>query len=209
MLSKLEYGTLLTYCPRGTSENALKSKTIVGQLKNGMKVTTITAVNTINNKNIDILIPFFDNDVTFIPIPRSSPLKEGSLWPTKIIAETFIENGFGSDFSTCLNRKSAVKKSSLQTGADSRPSIEEHYNSLIVTPTLITTKKIVLIDDVLTLGRTSFACALKIKEAFGDKDVKLFAMMRTRSFGDNNVLLDPEVNFMNYNENSGKVQMPN
>ncbi|WP_438423198.1 phosphoribosyltransferase [Aquimarina macrocephali] len=206
MLSSLEFATLLEYCPKGNSPNAELSKRVCGALKNGIPKTTINASRHI--KNIPILTDFFNEDAVLIPIPRSSLITEGTLWPTKVIAEELVKNGIGQEISTCLKRVTPVAKSSFQNGADNRPSVQNHYDSLEVEPIMITSTSIILIDDILTLGRTALACASVLSERFPDIEIKMFGMMRTRSFRDNDILIQPQVGKMRYSNYSGKVQMP-
>jgi len=44
--------------------------------------------------------------------------------------------------------------------------------------------------DVFTLGRTAMASAIKLREVYPDKEIKIFAPFRTRSFNDNNILVE-------------------
>ncbi|TSE03043.1 phosphoribosyltransferase [Aquimarina algiphila] len=206
MLSDLEFATLLVYSPRGSSKNAILSKQICGAFKNGIIKPTNTSVRHINNNQQ--LSDFFGDNCVLVPVPRSSPISEETLWPTKVIAEGLVNNGIGNEVVTCLKRVTAVPKSSFQDGATTRPSVQQHYESLDVEAVMINSDQIILIDDVLTLGRTAMACASILKERFPNVEIKMFGMMRTRSFKDNNILIDPKVGTMRYNNYSGKVQMP-
>ncbi|MBB6370073.1 hypothetical protein HNP36_001126 [Chryseobacterium shigense] len=51
---------------------------------------------------------------------------------------------------------------------------------------------LILIDDVLTLGRTAMASAIKLHKAFPEKNIKIFCPFRTRSFEDLNMLVKIE-----------------
>jgi predicted amidophosphoribosyltransferase len=48
--------------------------------------------------------------------------------------------------------------------------------SLAVTNQLLGPLQITLVDDVLTMGRTAFACALRLHEAFPGAEIRIFAM---------------------------------
>ncbi len=208
MLSKLEFATALVYCPRGISEKAKLSKTVCGHLKNGNVKVTSQVCDLMLNHNYPQLTNFINGNVAIVPMPRSAPLSIGALWPSKIIADELVNKGLGGAVFPILNRTTAVPKSSLQTSAKARPTCKIHFDSFTVTPTIIPYDTIVLVDDVLTLGRTSMAAAQKIKDAYPDYNVKVFTIMRTRGFEDNNILLKPENGTMYYNNSNGKVQLP-
>ena len=53
-------------------------------------------------------------------------------------------------------------------------------NSLEVDPALMPYDQITLVDDVLTMGRSAFACALKLHEAYPSAEIRTFAVVRTQ-----------------------------
>lgn len=141
----------------------------------------------------EILKPFLNPDVTLVPVPRSAPLAEGALWPSKVIADLLVEGGFGREVLTCIRRISAVQRSASAQPAD-RPLWPTHYDSLAVEGALIQPAQITLVDDVLTMGRTSYACAQRLREAFPTATLRIFAMMRTQGLiPDIDALVDPSV----------------
>ncbi len=114
----------------------------------------------------------------------------GAVYPTKTIAEIFVKNGIGKGASVLLERFKAIAKSSSQYTAATRNKVLDHLNSIKVNPILIDAPTIILVDDVLTLGRTSMACTLLLKESYPDKEIKIFCPFRTRSFEDKDILLE-------------------
>lgn len=71
---------------------------------------------------------------------------------------------------------------------------------------MLQSDQITLIDDVVTLGRTSYACAQKLHETCPDMKIKLFALMRTKGLTpDIDVFIEPSVNAITYNKRTGNT----
>ena len=160
---RFKYLTFLRYSPRGGSENAQRSRGIMGKYKNADEEHITYLAKRIKEEGKSV---FFDNAI-LVPVP-----------------------GIGKSTSVLLERFKAIEKSSSQYTAAKRNKVPDHLNSIKVTLALIDTPTIILVDDVLTLGRTSMACALLLKKAYPHKEIKIFCPFRTRSFEDNNTLLD-------------------
>jgi hypothetical protein len=65
---------------------------------------------------------------------------------------------------------------------------------MYATKGLFVPTKITLVDDVLTRGRTSYAAARRVHEAFPEAEIRLFAIIRTQGLiPDINALVDPSV----------------
>lgn len=199
---RFRYLTFLRYSARGMSDSAKKSRIIMGKCKNGDETFNIHLANRIEQEGKS---SFFDN-ATLIPVPRSTPMNDpNSTYPTKTIAETLVKNGLGKNFLVCLERIKSIPKSSSQYHASTRNKISDHLGSIDVIPALIDTPTIILIDDVLTLGRTSMACAMKLKSVYPDKEIKIFCPFRTRG-NDTGVLLDIKEGEMEFVNND--VRLP-
>lgn len=180
------YLTFLRYSARGTSDSAKRSRILMGKCKNGDEVFNEHLANRIKQEGKS---SFFDN-ATLIPIPRSTPMNDpNSTYPTKTIAETLVKNKLGKEVSISLKRVKAIAKSSSQYTRETRNKISDHLESIDVIPTLIDTPTIILIDDILTLGRTCMACVIKLQHVYPDKEIKIFCPFRTRK-DDTGVLLD-------------------
>lgn len=53
---------------------------------------------------------------------------------------------------------------------------------------------ITLVDDVLTMGRTTYACAQRVHEAFPEAEIRLFALIRTLGLVDDiATIVDPTI----------------
>jgi orotate phosphoribosyltransferase len=60
-----------------------------------------------------------------------------------------------------------------------RPSVDLHFESLRMSTAAIQPAGIVLVDDVITLGRTMLAAAARAREAFPQVRIRGFALLRT------------------------------
>ena len=193
MPSEIEYGTFANYSPRGTSELSRKSKRICGAIKAGRTSQIERALPLLENPQSDVLRPFLNPDVTLVPVPRSAPLAVGALWPAKVLADTLVANGYGHEVLPLIERVAAVRKSS-SSPASERPLIHEHVESMSVDADLIQPDQITIVDDVLTMGRTMFACASLLRDAFPNAEIRAFAMIRTQGMVDNiDRIFDPSV----------------
>lgn len=179
MLSEYEYGTFANYSPRGTSELSVKSRNTCGAIKAGKLNVLESAIPHLRAPGAAVLQPFLNPSVTLVPVPRSAPLPEGALWPSKAICEVLVANGFGGEIGLLLTRTRAVRKSSASPAAE-RPLWPEHFDSIAVDQTLLQPEAITIVDDVLTMGRTSYACAERLRSAFPDVEIRIFAMIRTQ-----------------------------
>lgn len=59
---------------------------------------------------------------------------------------------------------------------------------------MFTPDQITLVDDVLTMGRTTVACAELLQEQYPEASIRIFAMLRTLGFQDDiDTVFDPVV----------------
>ncbi len=198
-----EFLTFLAYSPRGKSEIEITSRTVAGSCKNGDVSFSTRLSQRINESNLS---DYFSNSV-LVPVPRSTPLVEGAVFPAQIICETFVKNGLGESVASCVNRAYAIPKSSSQFHAETRNTVQIHQESLIIKPVLISEPTIIVVDDILTLGRTSFATALELQKNYPDKEIKIFCAIRTRGWKNLENIIDVSRGKMHLAVNGG-VQMP-
>lgn len=209
MFFKITFGTFLDYSPRGQSKNSLKSRRICDKIKAGNPVILERLIHHLKSLPKDHQLLLLFSDSVLVPIPRSTPLVEGALWPSNILCETLVENGFGKSVHPIIKRNVKVVKSSSRGRANERPTIATHFKSLGAYPTLETPSKILLVDDVFTLGRTSCACYLKLIKAFPECEISVFAPLRTKGLQrEIDQIMNPKVSVMKFNQDTGKVQLP-
>ncbi|HMG66396.1 MAG TPA: hypothetical protein VK588_01880, partial [Chitinophagaceae bacterium] len=125
------------------------------------------------------------------------------LWPALEICKLLASLQLGA-IAPCLIRTEAIRKSSLYYSADKRPSVQEQYDSMSV-ENYVPTENITLIDDVLTLGRTSIAGASRLAEKFPNATIRVFALIRTMGFvPDVDNILNVQIGTITFNDFSGK-----
>jgi hypothetical protein len=110
MIVLLNYANLLQYSPRGTSDIEQKSRKITNSIKGGRISKYAPRIHEIISEHQEYLADFLNDEITLIPIPRSSPIRESDLWPAHEIAKMFASFNLGS-ISTCLIRSEEIRKS--------------------------------------------------------------------------------------------------
>ncbi|GAB3539449.1 hypothetical protein [Spirosoma fluminis] len=181
-ISPVKYATVANYSPRGTTDVSKRSRDTCYRFKNGSAETLEKFANYLKGlyEGSDIFNDFFGDDVVLVPAPSSSLLVANGLWSSQLIATELVKAGLAKIVMPYLYRARAINKSS-NSPQGHRPTVEEQYNSLAVKKVeVITPKHITVIDDVLTKGRTSFACVLRLSEAFPDTEIRVFAPIRTQ-----------------------------
>ena len=172
-LNQLEFGSLLSYCPRGgNSAEIQRSRQIMRSIKNDSFVEDPPVLmsdwisSTMQRRRSEL--PFsslFRTNSVLVPLPRSSLLQPDSLWVPERIATALVRRRFGRRVLPCLTRTRAVRKSATSQ-ADQRPTPTEHFESLAVQGNLGSTEDIVIVDDIVTRGHTMIGAANRLLEAF-------------------------------------------
>jgi hypothetical protein len=151
-LSQLEFGALLTYCPRGITPNALHAKGVMQALKRdqyiGNPPTTILMSDWVAKALKQKLneLPFahyFQPNTVLVPAPKSSLMQPNTLWVPERIANALVAVGLGKQVSSCLVRVKAVPKAALSSPSE-RPTAEQHYESISVQGSLSKPNEIIL-----------------------------------------------------------------
>ena len=209
-ITRIEFCSLLSYSPRGTSDSEKRSRTMMRYLKTdtvlrlSSKSTTILTSSFISERikeNIIILpfADFFKTNPILIPIPRSSLTYSQSLWVPQRLANALVKREIGKEVVECLKRVIPLSKSATSLAED-RPKAAQHYASLEVKEIFSEPpKEILLVDDIVTRGATIFGAANKLTDVFPQTRIRAFAAMRT---------ISPPLVFQNtYNPCVGTIKM--
>jgi len=175
--SEVPYGALLVYSPRGSSEISVKSREVCYGIKNDRPGLIARAAEVLGEKLTEGLQDFFGEDRILVPLPRSSPMKEGALWPGLRICEEIEKRGLVREVRPCLERRSSVTKSSTAEKGG-RPDPEIHAGTMECIGDLLP-HQFTLVDDVITRGSTLIGAAAVLKAAFPNATIRGFAVVRT------------------------------
>ena len=180
MIPRLPFAAPFAYSPRGTSEIAQKSQRLRDLIKAGdPRLLERLAAVTAEMVAADRFPEFFGPNVTLVPVPGSAPRREAnSLWVAERIAAELRNVGLGATVWPTLQRTVVVPKSAWAARGE-RPTVAVHVGSLEMTDRVPPTGQLVLVDDVVTKGRTMLAAATVLADALPGVEIRAFAALRT------------------------------
>jgi predicted amidophosphoribosyltransferase len=157
-----------------------RSRLLLGLLKAGDAAFMLKYALRVRQQAKDSapLAGFFEAKDVLVPVPGSAPYVAGGLWTAEVLAVALVNEGLGRIAWTGLRRVRAVPKSASAAPGE-RPTVNLHYESFVIERRAIAPERIVLIDDVVTKGRTLLAAASRVHEAFPCARVRAFALVRT------------------------------
>lgn len=182
MIDGVPFASCYVYSPAGDSAICARSRLLRALLKEGDSHFMIKYAARVRQQlePASLLAGFFLTGDVLVPVPRSAP-KMGGIWPAAELARALVQEGVGSAMWTGLHRVRAVHKSATALRGR-RPSVARHYDSFRLEPTQLRPEGVVLIDDVITKGRTFLAAAARVREALPDAQIRAFALLRTAGF---------------------------
>ncbi|QQR91071.1 MAG: hypothetical protein IPJ88_04890 [Myxococcales bacterium] len=194
-LSSIKYASFWVYSPRGKSLESEKSQLLV--INYIKKSKPYRDYKTIFHYGAELVArdsqyasikSFFGQHDVLVPVPNSAKRRGNELWPSFELAQGLLANGLGQRVEPLLERGITVQKSATAE-LGQRTTVKEHFDSLKVKELLTPPERIMLVDDVITKGRTIFAAACKLKAAFPETDIRVFAIVRTKG-------LVPEIEYI-------------
>ena len=205
--SEVEFGALLQYAVRGQSPLSRRSRDVRTAIKTngvlgGVAVIAHAALRAKENLEAGgCLSRVLGPDVTLVPMPRSSLIKEGSLWPARVICEALQGCGIGAAILPCLCRAEAIGKAAL-AAPGRRPDPPEHYRTIRVEPVspIEPSTALVLVDDIVTRGSSFVGVLPHLAAAFPGIPIHCFALLRTISQGEIASILDPVAGRITYRQ---------
>ncbi len=177
---RLPFATCYAYSPRGKSEVSERSRQLCARVKNGSTKWLRSYVASIHQEVTQKrqFCSLFNEHTLLVPIPNSPSSMRTSFWVARRLALTLHEAGLAEDVWTGLRRVSSVERSSSAWMWE-RPTVQQHYRSFAVIPSSRPPTHVVLVDDVITKGRTLVAAAMRLHEVFPKADIRAFALVRT------------------------------
>ena len=179
-LSSVTFVSCYVYSPRGEGWLAEASRELRDRVKSSDPLWLPRYAGLVYRSSLRdrYLAALFASDVVLVPVPGST--RSGvAPWAALRLALALSQVGFALRVWTGLRRRYAVTKSATAPGAR-RPTVHQHYDSFEVMSAPNPLGKLVLVDDVITKGRTLLAAAARLRSELPFADIRGFALIRTQ-----------------------------
>lgn len=178
----VRFASCFIYAPRGAGSLSAVASLICQRVKAGDPLWIPRYARCVADLWIhDGRFPrVFARDALLVPVPGSTP---GSVhWAAWQLAVAFRALGLARAVWTGLRRQYPVRKSATALRGE-RPTVWEHCASLAVGPVpKPVPRTVVLVDDVITKGRTLLAAAACLGTHLPHTDIRAVALIRTLGF---------------------------
>jgi hypothetical protein len=180
MIRAIAYASCYVYSPTGTGAVCERSRLMRELLKAGDASFMPKYALRVRQqaKDLPLWEGFFGPTDVLVPVPRSTPYIAGGLWAAEELALALVKEGLGGAAWAGLRRVHAVRKSATAAPRE-RPTVFRHYESFFIERPPMEPERIVLVDDVITKGRTLLAAASRLHDAFPCAQIRAFALVRT------------------------------
>jgi hypothetical protein len=167
------------YSPRGPGFGSEASRQVCARLKGGDVAWLPTYARIVRGQvsRHEALAGLFAGGVILVPVPGSAP-QSTRVWAAERLATALYGVGLGRCVWPGVRRRSPVRRSATAINTH-RPTVQQHFESLSIAALAHPLGRMVLIDDVITKGRTILAVAARLHEAFPNADIRAFALVRT------------------------------
>jgi hypothetical protein len=191
---RVPFGACYVYSPEGGSETAERSRLLCSRVKSGTSWWLQSYATRVHEQSLpqQCLSELFNPSAVLVPVPKCHSVPGASTWVARKLALALKTTGLGGSVWTGLQRVREVKRSSAAWRWE-RPTVQQHFSSFAVMPpvtapapeptapepTAPEPTEIVLIDDVVTKGRTLVAAAIRLQLTFPQTPIRAFALIRT------------------------------
>jgi len=181
MIRKIAYASCYVYSPAGAGVVCEHSRLLCALLKAADAQFLVKYALRVHQQAQESpqLAGFFRSDDLLVPVPGSVPDTRGSTWAAADLADALVHAGVGTMVWRGLHRICPVRKSAT-AAPGARPTVALHYASFLMERPRITAQSVVLIDDVVTRGRTLLAAASRVQEVLPEAHIRAFALLRTQ-----------------------------
>lgn len=176
----IAYASCYVYSPAGTGAVCDRSRLLRTLLKAGDINFMRRYAARVRQQSVDspVLGGYFGADDVLVPVPGSGPAAEGRSWVAEDLAVALVNQGLGRAAWPGLRRARAVRRSATAPPGE-RPTVSLHFESFCIEHSPGPPAGIILVDDVITKGRTLLAAASRVREAFPAAQIRAFALVRT------------------------------
>jgi len=186
MIAALEFASCYVYSPSGCGRLSERSRLMRELLKEGDARFLKHYAERVQGQMCEspTLAGFLSSADVLVPVPGCMPRSDQGRYAATKLAQALLEQGLGRDTWNGLKRIRRVQKSAI-AASSARPSVALHYESFSIDAASIdasprAAQSLVLIDDIVTKGRTLFAAAVRLHEAFPAAHIRAFALLRTK-----------------------------
>lgn len=180
VFDQLPFASCYAYSPAGVGDASAHSRLLRSFLKARNLSSIDSCARRVQRESLPggALAGFFEPADVLVPVPSSAP-SDASDSVAGLLAAQLVRYGLGSLVWCALERVVAVPKSASAPHG-SRPSVIEHFESLsVVTSEVPRFRRLTLVDDVVTKGRTLLAAAMRLHAAHPLVTIRGFALLRT------------------------------
>jgi len=193
-LAVLPFAACYVYSPAGADRASRRSRRLCASIKaaSSVRIADSAAMVRALAAERQTLADWFEPAAVLVPVPASVPPSARSVWAAGEIAQALARAGLGTAARPLLQRSTAVRKSATAP-LGARPTVAEHFASFAIADrdagvgevralNLDASGPFVLVDDVITRGRTLFAAACALRAAYPQAHIRAFALLRTMGF---------------------------
>jgi hypothetical protein len=181
----LRFLAAYAYSPAGTDPVSRRSRRLCAAIKAADPEVLAGGARTIAalvRQRADFAA-HLDPDAVLVPVPSSVPRPTAETDVSVDIARALARCGIGAGVRAVLARGMPVRKSATAP-VGARPSVGMHFASfrIVATPLESAAAAFVLVDDVVSRGRTLLAAACRLRERFPRTPIVAGALMRTLGY---------------------------